>query len=190
MIKYSVTKNKVNFTPDFSHLICEFSYVIDHPDINENQNFYGLFVGHIDWDSYFIDPILCRFNNVPEGDNWLSSADITELNDLYYNKLAEYTSIDKDAGGELMLKIEDTVVYDLFHKEKDYYENEEEKEEKIFNSMFNDQPFIEQFKDALADPSKYNLTSALIYFQDKYKDTTEDQFSRLLKKLLKVKPHA
>ena len=56
--------------------------------------------------------------------------------------------------------------------------------------MFNNLPFIEQFKDALADPSKYNLTSALIFFQDKYKDTTEDQFSRLLKKLLKVKPHA
>lgn len=190
MIKYSVANNKITFTPDFSHLICEFSYVIDSSDVNENQNFYGMFIGDIDWNSYFVDPILCRFNNVPEGDSWLSSADISELNDLYYNKLAEYITIDKDAGGQLMIKIEDTVVHDLFHKQQDYYENEEEKEEKIFNSMFNNLPFMEQFKDALADPSKYNLTSALLYFQDKYKDTNEDQFSRLLKKLLKVKYNA
>jgi hypothetical protein len=163
MIYYAVDKGKTFFSKDYSQLSCSFSYL---DDITGDE-FFGMFVGDVNWAGYFIDPIICRFMEIEAGASWLGSmdSDLTIINDLYYNKLVEYISLASDENG-LALEIDDedfdTITSDS--TEGDLYSEREEV--KLFKTMFHSVIFIEAFKDELDDPAKDGLLSAIAYFQE------------------------
>ena len=165
MTQYFVTNGKTFFSEDFSHIYSSFSLKTDTPDENGKSQFNGMFVGDIDWEGYFTDPILCRFHNLEAGSHWLGAyVEDNRPNDIFFNKLVEYINLSRSSNGDIALVVSDDAASTLsIDDDDDYFTDKEELI--IFDKMFNEVSFLEKFKDELDDPSKYNLTSALHFFK-------------------------
>jgi hypothetical protein len=167
MILYAVDQGKTYFSEDFRQIFCTFSYITTGTKVigDEVENF-GMFIADVNWDGFFTDPILARYQKVALGESWLDSLDPDPavFNDLFYNKLCEYLVVARGKFGmAIEVEDEDLVEIDADTNEDDLYTEIEELA--IFEDMFNSSVFIEAFKDELDDPAKPTLLSAIAYFQ-------------------------
>lgn len=165
MITYTIDKGKTFFSQDFSQILCSFSYKSDEEDAVRPECF-GMFVADVDWKGYFTDPILARYQQVGNGESWLESLDPDPVvfNDIFYNKLVEYTKLSKGKFG-MAIEIDDEDFNEIDSDENLGDLFTEDEEIAIFNEMFSTTEFIEAFKNELDNPAKYNLLSAIAYFQ-------------------------
>jgi hypothetical protein len=169
MINYEIKKDAVNFSQDFSLISVKFSYTDSQ---KAGVEFFGEFTCTIDWGGYFVDPIISRFNKLHFPDNWLQKIELpNQLNDIYYNKLVEY----------MVLIPESLEIDDKENIQTNYYTDEQEEE--IYETLFTDLKFIEEFKDGLNNPAKNTLLTALLFFKKQH--IAENKLSYLIKSIIR-----
>jgi hypothetical protein len=170
MINYEIKKDGVKFSQDFSTVSVKFSYTNDEEKI---AKFYGEFSCNVNWDGYFADPIINRLvSNEDQHANWLKNFTIPlQLNDLFYNKLTEYMDLNPES---LEIDDKENITTNLYT---------DEQELDIYETLFSDLKFIEEFKDALNNPARPTLTTALIYFKSRI--VMENKVKFLLKDIIR-----